>query len=78
MKAATILTTKLEKEYKDNIGVRKFTGDVGERVDLRQYESWYDTDTLQYLTHTLPPNPDVFRYIFTLDSSEGERQKLGC
>lgn len=45
-----------------NIAVRHFTGN-----DEGKYDSWYDADTLEYLTHTLEPNPDVFRYIFTLD-----------
>jgi hypothetical protein len=70
METVTRLTLKLEEKYKDNTAVQKFIGTKENNPDLRQYQSWYDTDVLQYLTHTLPENHDVFRYVFTLDNNE--------
>ncbi len=60
----------LEKAESANLAVQKF---IEKECDLRQYNTWYNTEILTYLTHLIPQHPDSFRYIFTRDTFDEEQ-----
>jgi hypothetical protein len=50
----------------DNKAVRHFTGQEDDETDKTAYESWYKSETLEYLTFVKIKNNQVLRYIFSL------------